>query len=202
MQTTRSHHLLAAGLVACLFTSCASLQVRSWSDPEFEGRPLGKTVVLGVAKTDSVRHRYEDLFTTRLMEVGADAVASYSLLPDKGKLSEDKVREAVRTAGADSVIVTWVVEEKDKQHYEPPVRYGDFYSYYSHGYTISSGYSHQYTETHLESNIYDVESGKLVWTGQMVVTDHKSDKKNIKDVVAAQINNWRKAGMIVETGSE
>jgi hypothetical protein len=190
--------VLTTALVAPIITSCSTLKVTSWSDPAFEGRALGKAIILGVAPNDTNRRRYEDLFAARLKEVGIDATTSYSLMPSKGKQSEDKVGQAVRQAQADSVIVTRIVDEKQKLHFEPPVHYGGYYGYYSYGHTYYPGYARTYMETLLETNLYDVESGKLVWTGQMVVTDEKPDKKTIKEVVTAQIKNWQKAGMISE----
>ena len=48
----------------------------------------------------------------------------------------------------------------------------------------------------LEANLYDVKSRKLVWTGQKSVYDTKSEKSNIKEVVAAIIKDLKKKGLL------
>lgn len=188
--------VLAAVLTAGLLTSCSTLEMQTWSDPDVPDRQLGPSIVLGVAASDNMRRSYEDMFANRLKEVGANVVASYSVLPDEDKLDEAEVRAAIKKAGVESVIVTRVVDERDKTQYVPAVSHGGYYGYYSYGYNFSSGHAYNYTETHLETNVYDVETEKLVWAGRMVVTDHKSDKKNMKDVVAGQVKEWQKAGML------
>ena len=191
---------------SCLVTSCSSLKVQSWTDPEFKGRDIGKTMVLGVNDSDAVRHKDESHFVSQLTALGLEAETNYSVFPKASKLTKEEVVQALKRMGADSLIVTTVVSEKDKMRYDEPStyhgRYGDFYGYYgwTHSYVHDRLYLSNYIEIHLETNLYDVESEKLVWSGQKIVTDDHTEDKNIKSVVHAVIRELVKEGMISGTG--
>ena len=186
----------------CILASCASVKVQSWTEPAFEGRQLSKVAVMGVTQSDSIRRRYEDTFAQGLIEAGLEAVASYTVLPQTKKLTKAAVQAALAKTGADSVIVTRVLSEHDEVRYDAsdvyPGYYGSYYGFYdwSYNYMASPGYVETYVETALESNLYDVKSGKLVWTGRSKITDEYSDKQNIHGIVRATIKNLRKQGMI------
>jgi len=198
--------MIVLAACSCLIAACTSIKMDSWTDPEFEGRNIGKTVIIAVDVSDSVRRRYEDHFVSQLAAAGLAATASYSVLPKEEKLTKEEVDQVVQELKADSVIVTRVVGEKDKIRYEQPVRYpshyGSFYGMYdwSYTYTHGPGYVSNYLETYLETNLYDAETRKLIWSGQKSVTDDRSEKKNIASIVKAVISDLRKQGMIGTSG--
>ena len=69
--------------VAILVSACASTQITSvWRDPSYQSRPA-KIMVIGVAKNPINRRLFEDEFVSQLKSHGTDAVASYTVIPDK-----------------------------------------------------------------------------------------------------------------------
>jgi hypothetical protein len=102
----------------------------------------------------------------------------------------------------DSIIVTRALGERQEARYDStvvaPSYYRGYYRFYdtSYDYVNSPGYVDTYIETQLESNLYDVKSGKLVWTGKSQITDQSSDEHNIKGVVVAVIKDLQKKGII------
>ena len=189
----------------CILASCASVHVESWTDPSFEGKQIHKVAVLGVAKSENIRRRFEDAFAEGLAQSGLQAVASYTFLPkvpQGKKLSREEVAAALNKRGLDSIIVTRALGERQEVRYDStdvdPPYYRGYYRFYdlSHDYVNSPGYVDTYIETQLESNLYDVKSGKLVWTGKSQITDQSSDEHNIKSVVVAVIKDLQKKGII------
>jgi len=51
----------------------------------------------------------------------------------------------------------------------------------------------------LETTLYDIASGKLVWAGTKTITDDRSDKKNMTRVIEAVIADLQKHGLIPAT---
>ena len=197
---------LATGLcLAALVTACTSLKIASWADPQFKNRAVGKTLVIGVANSESIRRRYEDMFVDSLTAIGVEAVASAATMPGEDLIAEPRMRKHIADSGAKSVIVTRTLGEKDKVNYSPPVvypsHYGSYYGFYSasYGYATSPGYAFNYTETMLETTLYDIASGKLVWAGTKTITDDRSDKKNMTRVIEAVIADLQKHGLIPAT---
>ncbi len=187
--------LTVALTLAALTTSCTSVKISSWADPAFTGRPVGKTVVIGVGRSESLRRRYEDMFVASLTAIGVEAIASSETMPGEDLIAESRMRKHIADTGATSVIVTRTLGEKDKVNYSPPVvypsHYGSYYGFYSasFGHATSPGYAFNYTETMLETTLYDATSGKLVWAGTKTITDDRSDKKNMTRVIEAVIKD-------------
>ena len=188
--------------LALLTAACATVKMDSWMDPAFKDRPMGKTMVMGVTDSEGLRGQYEDLFVSALEQAGADAVASRTEFPSETKLTKQQLRAELEEAGVDSLLVTRVIDEKEKMQYHAPVVYPDpYYSYfgyysYSFDYVRSPGYVTTYIEIHLETNLYDVETGKLVWSGRKEITDERSDKTNMKKVIEATIRDLQKNGLL------
>ena len=171
-------------------------------DPAFKDHRINNVLVIGVAENESGRRRYEDLFVKRMKEVGITAAAGYELMPQEKQLTETEIEASAKSAGADTILITRIIDEKDRIQYSGPVsypsHYGNYYGYYGFSYSAmhSPGYATQYVETFLESNLYDTKSKKLIWSGQKSVTDFKSVGKNMELVVATIIKDLQKQGMI------
>jgi hypothetical protein len=192
--------VVVAGI--CILTACTSLKVHSWVEPAFDGTAIQKAVVIGVAKSETIRRSYEDTFVSELTEAGVVAVASYTLIPQTGKLDKDVVVAAVKEVGADSVIVTRSVGVQSKIVYRSSRNYANYsrgyYGYYDWGFDqVRLPESAQtYVETKLETELYDVKSQQLLWTGQCEVTDFSSSEQNIKGVVAGIVKDFQKKGVV------
>ena len=191
-----------AVLAAFLLSSCSTVKVQSWVDPQFEGRPIGKTMVVGVAESDSLSRQYEALFVDRLAGLGVVSDSVHAHIEHADKITEDELVEALRANGFDSVLVTRLLSETERQQVVNtgyyPSYYGSYYGYYSHAYTLTynTAYVQSFMEFELETNLYDVETRKLVWTGRKTIYDDRSDLKNMKGIITGVIRDLQKHGMI------
>lgn len=166
---------LAAALCAVALAGCASTRfTNTWKDPNFTGGPLKKIVVMGVTDEEGKRRTFEDIFAARLRAAGVDAVQSYRLIPEDGKMPRERIDAAVRQAGADGILITRVVRIDQKTQYSPGYVsvvpavgfYRDFYGYYSSAWTFHTPPQvQQFDVVTLETNLWQAKSGELVWSG-------------------------------------
>ncbi len=189
-------------LTVCLFASCNTVKVRSWADPTFTGRTMGKTMVMGIAESDSISRQYEALFVEHLLELGVEATSLHASLQKTDPVSEEALVAALQEHHYDSILVTRKLSETERQQVVTmgyyPNHYGNYYGYYSHGYalTYNSAYVQSFLEFELETNLYDVKTKKLVWTGRTIVYDDRSDLTNMKGIIKGVLKNLGKKGLL------
>jgi len=169
MRTILLTTILAAVIVVAL-SACASTTLdMTWRDPTYEGRAFTKVLVVGSTDNAENRRIFEDMVVNELKSQGVNAVASYTLISNENDVKRDKVVEAVRTSSADCVISTRVVGIETKSTQVPVRSPGagdmDLYRYYSpmEARTIVR---QDYQVAHLESNLFDARTGKMVWWGR------------------------------------
>jgi hypothetical protein len=189
--------LLALGL-----SSCTSTRVNSWMDPAFEGRKAGKTMVLGVAESDSLSRQYEAFFVERLTELGTEAQSAHARLQFKERISEAELVRQLQDHGFASIIVTRLLSETERQQVVQtgiyPSHYGNYWGYYSHAYSRNYNTAHiqSYMEVELETNLYDVKTRKLVWSGRTVVYNDRSDLSNMKNIIKGVIKDLNRRELL------
>jgi hypothetical protein len=178
MKLSSSARLLAAALAAAALTSCAANTqlTSSWADPAAAGRSYKKIVVVGVSPKSPIRHEYEDAFTRELAARGIEATPSYNFGGSGGQLDKDAAVAKLKEIGADAVLVTRLVDKETVNTYYPPSYssvaapspyYGGWYGYYSMGYSYmtSPGYVEENKVYRVETNLYDINGDKLIWSG-------------------------------------
>jgi hypothetical protein len=171
-------------------------------DPQFEGRPAGKTMVLALADSDALCGQYEALFVESLTELGATSASLRANMKVTEKLTKERLVAELQTNGYDSIIVTRVLSEASRDqvvttgYYATP--YNTYWGYYDYGYSLSyqTATVTSMMEFELETNLYDVKSEKLVWTGRKVVYDDRSDLTNMKSVIRSVIKDLGKKGLL------
>ena len=105
-------------LVAALWASgCATKMIISeWTNPAYSppASSFKRIVVIGASDRTSIRRNFEDRLTGALQAIGVNAVPSYRYIPEDGKVAESRLKEAIRSADADAVIITRLsrVEER------------------------------------------------------------------------------------------
>ena len=194
--------LILAALMAGLLSSCNTVKMESWADPAFANRPIGKTIVLGVAESDTISRQYEDLFVARLLELGVSSSSLHANHKVTDKLDRDALTALLKTNNVDSIIVTRLLSETERNqvvtmgYYSTP--YNNYWGYYDYGYSLSYNTAEiaSFMEFELETNLYDVATEKLVWTGRKVVYDDRSDVKNMQGIIKSVIKDFRKESFI------
>jgi hypothetical protein len=167
--------IAAAILGAALLAACGTVTKipNAWRNPAHEGAPFQKVFVIGVGKNDLNRRLFEDQFAAVLSAGGAVASPSYGALPQSERLTEAQVRGAIEGDDYDGVIVTRLLGVEEETEYVRPrtytvPRHHGYYGYYGSSWDVvhEPGYFETHTIVRLETNLYDVGTGELVWSGQ------------------------------------
>lgn len=214
MKVSTSARLFVAALSLLTLTSCAATSqlTTSWADPAAANRSLKKVVVVGATPNAAVRRMYEDTFASDLKARGIDAIPSYTIVGE-GQLNKDEASAKLKELGADAVIVTRLVDKQQYENYYPPTYstyaapsayYGGWYGYYSMGYSYMSspGYVEQGQIYRVETNMYDVQNDKLLWSGitESTLSSGQAPTSEVQPVVHLLVNDMEKKKIIPKKG--
>lgn len=192
--------LISLGLAvfcASIVASCGTTSMKSaWKDDTYQTTPK-KFMVIGIAKNSGTRRFYEDQFVSVLKKRGVDAIPSYMHFTGDGQVDSATAIAKIRELGVDAVLITRLLDKKTVETYYPPTTtymgpsyypsyYGGFYGYYggSYSYMTTPGYTAVEDYYSLETNIYDMNSLKLIYSGlsETGISSTASDSV-IKEVV-------------------
>jgi hypothetical protein len=175
MKKQRVQVVLIAALFVLLVESCTSSKITEvWRDPAYTKSGLNNVLVIAIKKDQARRHVWEDAYVSELSKRGIQATASYQLFP-KALPDTNDVRNIVKSAGFDGVIVTNQLDREIRKTYVPttvqtvPItRYNRFYgSYYTVYRQIENpGYAELVSVLISELNVWEAEGdGQLIWAG-------------------------------------
>jgi hypothetical protein len=177
MAHTRStlRRVAAALLPLLLLAACApsTKLVNVWQDPAYNSGPFKKVMVLGLGADGAMSRTFEDIFAAELKRRGVDAIPGYTAVPEGQQASREAIEKAARGAGADAFLVARLVKSEKETQYSPGYSsaipavgyYNNFYGYYNAAVTYAPAVSYQYEVVTVETNLWDVASNKLVWSG-------------------------------------
>ncbi len=190
----------AITLMTILLAACATAKpVGEWRDDSFNGK-LNNILVIGVTSRSTRRRVFEDKFVEGLASNKTRGVPSYTLLESSLELTRDIVERAIEGQSLGAVLVTRLVGIKEEQTYRLPANYEEdrgYIGYYNHAWKeTSGGYYAQHKIFTLETNLYDVASGKLVWSMQSEAMDASQPRQLIEDQITLAIETLVGHGLI------
>jgi hypothetical protein len=175
----KSYIMLAMLSAILTFSACGpSIKLTaSWTDTQAPQVKLTKILVMAIGKDLAKRKLGEDAVSKELRGYGFDAATSLDELgPDfAGRNDSAAMQRTLLDKGFDGVVTIRVldVNEHDRWapgrvYYGPVGFYRGFYGYYYRvwGYYAEPGYRMVDVEVLLESNLYEVLTGRLLWSGQ------------------------------------
>lgn len=177
-------------VIACAGTKLTSTQV----DEVRRGKPVADILVIGVTYKEDTRRLFEDTLVAQLKAAGVKAVSSLDAIPisEKQQLEKERILKAVNEFKNDAVIITHVVgvEEKEVITRDFPGG-GSYYGHYlwAYGNTHSPGFSSAHKIVRLATNLYDVQTEKLIWSGRSETMKPDSITQTIDDVIKVIIKD-------------
>lgn len=163
----------------------------SWSDPGVQPGRLSRMLVAAFGKDLEKRKKGEDHIKAELERRGFTAVTSLDIFgPDFATMDSAKMRQLLLGGQFDGVVTVRVlnINEQDRWvpggfYYGPDGYYRGYYGYYHWVWRSYSepGYILRDVEVLLESNLYRVATGELLWSGQS-----KAFSRNPTDAMAKQ----------------
>lgn len=191
-------------LAALLLAACGTTQLKSvWKDPSYLKHP-DRIMVLSVAKSPVKRRIFEDEFVRQIRAHGAEAIASYTVLPDNKGDDQALLAKTVKEQGADTVLITRLVSKKTVKVqvpgtiYYPPRPYGKWRDYYSFGYqaVYTPGYVAEDEYALVETNLYDARNDNLIWAATSETEVDGSDQNLVRSYIGIMVNTMVEHGVL------
>ncbi len=199
-------------ILSVILCSCAATSLKqTWKSPAWSGTPLKKSAVLTVDDRTLLRQGFENRFVLQLRNGGAEAFTTYGLLTlEEIKQDKKAAAEKFLAEGADSVIILRLV---DTQTYYREYRPGDeryagivtgwvdqpWYDYCTLAFMdMSPTYSSMKVSVYLETVVFDLRSGKRVWSclTDTVIKETTDRVAEMDPLVARILQAMRKDGVI------
>lgn len=175
---------LAILLMGIVIYGCASsTQITgSWKSPESPPHEYQSVVVAALTDNVLARQEVENDLQTQLQLRGIKVTKSIDLFPPRaGSKTVPDVNlllEKVKESGHDAILTATLVDEETETRYVPgtvayrPMTrfmwYGSFRGYYTYWYPTlyDPGYYTEDKVYYLETNLYDADDDKLIWSAQ------------------------------------
>ncbi len=194
---------LGAGLVF----GCATAQIESaWRDPATTPQSLEfkKVVVVAMARDGVLRRKAEDELVL-VLQKGPKAQAgemtvtpSYLVLAENELASTAHAREKMKSEGFDgAVLVSFVSSQEQITVSTPAYPAGGMWGYYGRPGAFYDPVTVQSdTIVRIQTDIYSVEQGKLLWSGVSRSMNPSNVEKLVAGVADAVAGELRKEGLL------
>jgi len=169
--------------IVLIFSSCAtsSMITGSWRDPAVDLKKYSRIFVAVMTDNVPARQKVEDEIASSLTSLGLTSVKSIDVFPPNLASMEPKrsdlAMQKVAGTNSDAILTIALIDSKSESRYIPNVSvypvntfgyYRTFGGYYDFWYGNLYNNSYYTTEKtyYIETNLYDVSTGKLVWSTQ------------------------------------
>lgn len=196
--------VLAVG--AALAVGCGSTRfVSTWKKPDAGPYLLtGQKIAVFVATTGGVRRQAEDVLAGEITARGAEGQAGYRVLDLPDLADETAALEQLTARGFDSAVVVRPVETTQEVSTTPGSLWWDTPGYRSFGGYWGRGFGPMYsppevrTDTFVlvETLIYAVETGELLWAGRTRTMNPSEVEAFVRDLVRALDDKLRSEGLL------
>lgn len=178
--------LILAFILLLMMACSSSTQITaSWKNEEESRQPYNSILLAAFSEDLSLRQSLEGEFMTRLQNRDVTAIRSIDVFsPDffsGTEPNQDQVLEILEEVNVESIMTITLINVEEEERFVPGGRvgpafapmgrfgyYGNFFGYWDHwhGAGWNQGYYTTDKKYFVETNLYDAESMKLVWSAQ------------------------------------
>jgi len=193
-----------------MLASCATPTkvTQVWRDENYRGGNLKKILVIGASERPAMKRLFEEEFLRGLKERGISAVPGYALFPEDRTPKREEIAAKVKEQGIDGLFIVKLKYREGIGEYKPGKRtelpedyYEDIQKYTgrSFGYEPSPDMPQRgplKELVHLETNLYDGRTEKLVWSAASETVLEGSLDKSVASYVKVMIETLVKEKLI------
>ena len=191
--------LIALSLIGLMYACGPSTKLeKSWADPSFNAKttqPFKKILIIAPLK-DAASQRIAEDKIAKALKAGV-GVPSYSYLSptdtDKATVDAKLIKD-----GFDGIIEMHLKEVEKSTEYVQGSSYGGFYGYrgyYGYG-SYSPGYYTENKTFMVETNLYSIREGKLLWSGTTSSLNPTSLNATMDEIIYTIKYELQKKGLI------
>ena len=195
--------LVAAFGSVLLLWACASTKlVNTWRDSAYTGAPLTRILIIGVTKQSGIRRTFEDLFAERLRADGVTAIQSYTLIPEDGEVSHERLARAVEQSGVDGILITRLVRVDRQVQIYPGTYVGPpfvgFYGFYSSAWVgfYEPPQVYAYDVVTSETTLFEAKNDRVIWSGTSETFAPQNVRKDTQEFVSIMAQALAAQGLI------
>jgi hypothetical protein len=191
-----------------LMNSCTTKDiVRDWNSGEEHKRSVESIMIMGLVNQVSLRSDIEYEMSNAAHKIGLKATNSIAMFPPElGKPFDDTERIKVRMheRGIDAILTVAIIDIKAERYvgpektYVPLAYYDRFTNYYyrTEAVVYKPGYFTLQTRYFLETNLYEIKGGKLIWSGRSYVFDPQDVERFVPKYAKKLFKEMLTAGII------
>ncbi len=211
--------IVSAVLTSIILSGCYSTSIEaSWRAEAAQPRNYKKLLVIGMSTNVAARATVEDEMVYFMRLKGINAVSASSILPpDRSIVSapHDVQQKKLIEDGFDGVLAISLVEKKEGTKYVQGTNtyaptsyyggyYGSFYSYYPYMYSnvYQPGYYVNSETIVLQTGLFDVQSGDLLWSAQSETTDPGSLDNFANSYARSMVTHLLKRKIIIPNNAK
>lgn len=186
---------LLFSIVVLLIASCVApvKLTSSWTNKDAKTINAPKIMIMAIAKKPYVKKLAEQTFAKEFKKAGENSIVSIEYFKqDSTKIDSITMVNILRENKVDYLLTNAVVSLNKDERYVPgntvtspvyyspyqtyPFGYNSYYGYYGYRNNYyyenmntsgnTEGYTDVNVEVYIESNLYNVNSGELIWSGQ------------------------------------
>jgi hypothetical protein len=201
--------LVSLLLATLILAGCQTTALQSaWYDPTFTGGPMHRITVVAAGVNVANRRLAEDIFSQRLRAQGVEAAPGWAVVSDEARNAPEPFTEALRRAGAEGVLVIRVLGVDTRTQVNTmmvttttPVWGGPGWGGTSVWATTTVPVTQvsQYNLVMVETSLYEVSTGRLVWSGitqTLNPSDFQRDVGGFANVIIGQLAARRLLGAV------
>jgi hypothetical protein len=159
-------------------------------------------MVIGVTKQAGIRRTFEDIFAEQLRAHHVEGVQSYTLIPEDGEVSQQRLAQAVSASGADGVLVTRLVRVNRETQIYPGTYAGPpfmgFYGFYSSAWVgfYDPPQVYTYDVVTSETSLIDAKVDRVIWSGTTETFSPREVRKDTQEFASLIIKALADQGLI------
>ena len=191
----------ACGGLLLLALGCATTKLaQTWSDPTITSPVQFKKVLVLYINPDSYQRRAaEDALFMNVRST--EVIQGYRVLPDELMKDVEGAKAFIQKTGIDGAILMRLVEVDKETSWVPGSTYGPYSSFYGYwGYAwptvYDPGYMRTDTYVKLETMVYRVADGKLIYAAQSSTMNPESVRQIADDLAIELREDLKQRGLI------
>ena len=195
--------LFLSAVSLCVLVSClpTAQLTKTWTDPSLNAntKPFNKVLVIAQLKDDSTRRTAEDKIVASSSR--GNFVQSYNYLKPSEQEEKLVIKDLLKD-GIDGIILMRLTDIEKTTSYVQGTSYyggwgyrGGFYGGYGYGYG-SPGYYQEDKTYYVDTNIYDVKTNKLLWTGTVSAVNPSKLDSTLDAIILAVKTELNNKGLI------
>ena len=197
----------AVALAAIVALAQSNDFISTWKAPgaapaSFAGRKVAAVLIVD---DHGLRVSAEEALANEISARGPAGVPAYRVIPKEELGNKESAKGWFERAGVQGLVVLRLVETEKEKVYSSAVwssgYYGNAWDYWGHGwatvYPIGKG--REETTITVETLVYDLSKGTLLWAGVSRTTDPKNVQSYIKRLSSDVVKRLEKDGLIAKS---